>query len=104
MKNKINMTDKLESIGERVIIKPDEISDMTKGGIIIPETGDKPPHETGTIVAVGEGRKTSKGKIIPMRVKVGDKVLFAPYGPLKMEVDGVLYLSMLEENLLAIIK
>ena len=93
-------------LGDRVLVKPipkDE-GKKTASGIIIPETVDKEKPEQGKVVAVGEGRMTDDGKIIPMRVKKGDVVIFSKYGPDEIKVDGEEYYILSESSILAIIK
>jgi len=77
---------------------------MTKSGIVIPDTADKEKPMMGTVVAVGPGKWSEKGELVPMSVKVGDKVLFKKYGPDEVEVDGKKYLVGDEDDILAIIE
>jgi chaperonin GroES len=97
-KTKINIT----PLGDRVIIKPLEPKEVKKGGIIIPETAKEKPQE-GEIVAAGKGR-TEDGKLIPMEVKVGDKVLYGKYSGTEIKINDEDYLIMKEEDILGIIK
>ena len=76
----------------------------TKGGIIIPETIDKDRPEQGIVVAVGEGKTTDDGTVIPLKVKKGQKILFSKYGPDEIKVDGKEYLIVNESNILAVIE
>ncbi len=94
-------------LGDRVLIRPfssDELGTKTSSGIIIPETIDKEKPEQGEVIAVGEGWYTKDGAVIPLRVKVGDTVVFSKYGYDDIKVDGNEYYMLKEENLLAIIK
>ncbi len=97
---------KIIPLGDRVLVKPfsEEDTKKTKSGIIIPETVDKERPEQGKVIAVGEGRTTDGGKVLPMKVKVGDLVIFSKYGPDEVKVDGDEYFMLKEENILAIIK
>ncbi|MFA6077859.1 MAG: co-chaperone GroES [Candidatus Paceibacterota bacterium] len=97
---------KIIPLGDRVLVKPfsEEDTKKTKSGIIIPETVDKERPEQGKVIAVGEGRTTDEGKVLPMKVKVGDIVIFSKYGPDEVKVDGDEYFMLKEENILAIIK
>ena len=70
----------------------------------MPETVSKEKSEQGKVIAVGPGKKTDEGKIIPVSVKAGDKVLFQKYGPSEIKVDGKEYLIAKEEDILAIIE
>lgn len=94
----------VKPLGDRVLVKPVSPSDKkTDSGIIIPDTVDKEKPEQGKIVAVGEGRYED-GKIIPVRVKVGDRVMFSKYGYDEIKVEGEEYFIIKEDNILAIIK
>lgn len=97
---------KIIPLGDRVLVKPltgDE-GKKTKSGIIIPETVDKEKPEQGKVIAVGAGRLNDEGKVLPIRVKVGDTVIFSKYGPDEIKVDGEEYYILSESNILAIIK
>jgi len=93
---------KIKPLGDRVLIKPSEEKEKTKGGIVLPDTAKERPQE-GEIVAVGEGKKTDDGKVIAPTLKVGDKVLYGKYSGTEITVDGEEYLIMREEDVLAII-
>lgn len=93
-------------LGDKVLVKPlsgDE-GKKTKSGIIIPETIDKEKPEQGKVVAVGQGRMNDEGKLLPMKVKIGDLVLFSKYGPDEVKIDGEEYFILSEGSILAIIK
>jgi chaperonin GroES len=92
----------LKPLADRVIVKPAEAEEMTKGGIILPDTAKEKPMQ-GTIVAAGPGRTTDDGKSIKIEVKVGDKVLYGKYSGTEVTVDGEEYLIMRESDLFAII-
>jgi len=94
---------KIKPLGDRVLIKPSEEKEKTKGGIVLPDTAKEKPQE-GKIVAVGEGRKTEDGKTIPLTLKVGDKVLYGKYSGTEITIDGEEYLIMREEDVLAVIE
>ena len=94
---------KIKPLGDRVLIKPSEEKEKTKGGIVLPDTAKEKPQE-GEVVAVGEGRKTEEGKAVPLTVKVGDKVLYGKYSGTEITVDGDEYLMMREEDILAIVQ
>ncbi len=94
---------KIKPLGDRVLIKPSEEKEKTKGGIVLPDTAKEKPQE-GKIVAVGEGRKTEDGKTIPLTLKVGDRVLYGKYSGTEITVDGEEYLIMREEDVLAVIE
>ncbi|MCK4248710.1 MAG: co-chaperone GroES [Candidatus Omnitrophica bacterium] len=89
-------------LGDRVLIKPLESEETTKGGIVLPDTAKEKPQE-GKIVAVGKG-KMEDGKIIALEVKVGDKVLYGKYAGTEIKVDGEDHLIAREDDILGIIK
>lgn len=76
----------------------------TKSGIFIPETADKEKPDQGKIVEIGPGKRDSEGKIIPMSVKKGQKVIFSKYGPEEIKVDDKKYYIISEDNILAVIE
>lgn len=94
----------IKPLADYVLIEPVTAEEKTKSGIFLPETVEKERPEQGTVVAVGSGKKTSSGKIIPLEIEVGDNVLFTKYGPNEIEVDGKEYLITKEEDILAILK
>ena len=94
---------KVQPLGDRVLVKPLEAKETTKGGIVIPDTAKEKPQE-GEIVAVGEGRKTDDGKVIALSVKKGDKVLYGKYSGTEINVEGEEHLIIKEEDILAIVK
>ncbi len=102
MSKKIN----LRPLGDRIIVEPlseHERGKETKSGIFIPETTEKERAEQGLVVAVGPGKLNDAGAIIPMSVKVGDKVLFTKYGPDEIKQDGKDYFILSESSVLAVI-
>jgi chaperonin GroES len=93
---------KLKPLQDRVLVKRLEEDEVTKGGIIIPDTAKEKPIR-GEVVAVGPGKSSDEGKVIKMSVKKGDKVLFNKYAGTEIKVDGVEHLVMREDDILAII-
>ncbi|MCX7909951.1 MAG: co-chaperone GroES [Ignavibacteria bacterium] len=93
----------LTPMHDRVIIKPSQPEEVTKGGIIIPDTAKEKPMQ-GEVIAVGPGKMTEDGKLIPLTVKVGDKVLYGKYSGTEVEINGEQFLIMRESDILAIIK
>jgi len=94
-------------LGDRVLIEPmgKEFKEgKTASGIVIPDTAEKERPEQGKIVAVGAGKINEEGKLIPMRVKKGQMVLFSKYGPNEIKIEGKEYLIAREEDILAIIE
>ncbi|HZX36433.1 MAG TPA: co-chaperone GroES [Thermodesulfobacteriota bacterium] len=94
---------KIRPLQDRVLVKRLEEEEKTKGGIIIPETAKEAPAE-GKVVAVGQGKRDESGKIIPLDVKAGDKVIFSKYGGTEVKIDGVEHLIMREEDILGVIE
>ena len=93
---------KLKPLADRVVIKPSEAEERTKGGIILPDTAKEKPV-VGEIVAVGPGKVTEDGKKVPMEVKVGDKVLYGKYSGTEVTIEGDQYLIMREADVFAIV-
>jgi chaperonin GroES len=93
----------LRPLNDRIIVKRLTEDERTAGGIIIPETAKEKPQR-GEIVAAGKGKKTEDGKVLPLDVKVGDKVLFGKYSGTEIKVDGEEYLIMREEDILAVVE
>lgn len=94
----------IKPLSDHILIEPVKEEEKTKTGIFLPETASKEKSEQGKVMAVGPGKKTEDGKIIPMSVKPGDKVLFQKYGPNEIKVDDKEYLIAREEDILAIIE
>ncbi len=95
---------KIKPLSNHVLIEPIKAEEKTKSGILLPETAEKEKPEEGKVIACGPGKKTSSGKIIPLEIKVGDKVLFTKYGPNEIKVDNKEYLIAKEEDILAILE
>ena len=93
----------LKPLGDRVIVKAKEPEEVTKGGIILPDTAKEKPVE-GEVIAVGEGKISDDGKLIKMELKVGDKVLYGKYSGTEVKVNDIEYLIMRESDVYAIIK
>jgi chaperonin GroES len=92
----------LKPLADRVIVKPNEAEEKTKGGIILPDTVKEKPIE-GTVVAIGPGKVSEDGKVVKPEVKVGDKVLYGKYSGTEVSVEGEEYLIMRESDIFAII-
>jgi chaperonin GroES len=95
---------RIRPLADRVVIKPADREEKTKGGIFLPDTANKERPMEGTILAVGEGRLDDNGRPVPMTVKAGDKVLFAKYSGTEYKVDEVDYLILAEKDILGIIQ
>jgi len=94
---------KVRPLQDRVIVKRVDEEEITKGGIIIPDTAKEKPIE-GKIVAVGKGKLTEDGKKLPLEVKKGDRVLFGKYAGTEIQIDGEENLIMREDDIVAIIE
>ncbi len=94
----------IKPLSDHILIEPIKEEEKTKTGILLPETAEKEKPEQGRVIAVGPGRKTTSGKIIPVDVQAGQKVLFTKYGPNEIKVDDKEYLIAKEEDILAIIE
>ena len=93
----------LRPLSDRILVERVEEDEKTKGGIIIPDTAKEKPAE-GKIVATGNGRMGEDGKLLPMDVKVGDRVLFSKYGGTEVKIDGSDYLIMRQDDVLGVIE
>ena len=93
---------KFRPLHDRVLIESLESEEKTAGGIIIPDTAKEKPQE-GKVIAVGPGSKTEEGKIIPMDVKVGDRVLFGKWSGTEVKIDGKEYSIMKENDIMGVV-
>ena len=93
----------IKPLADRVLIKPIEAEEVKRGGIIIPDTAKEKPMQ-GEVKEVGDGRQTEDGKVIPMTVKKGNKILYGKYSGTEISIDGVEMLIMRESDVLAIIE
>ncbi len=94
---------KIRPLQDRVIVKRIEGEEKTKGGIIIPDTAKEKPQE-GKIVAAGKGKVGDDGKVIPLEVKVGDRILFGKYSGSEIKIDGDDLLIMREDDILGVLE
>ena len=93
----------LRPLSDRILVERVEEDEKTKGGIIIPDTAKEKPAE-GKVVATGNGRMGEDGKLLPMDVKVGDRVLFSKYGGTDVKIDGIDYLIMRQDDVLGVVE
>ena len=93
---------KFRPLHDRVVVKRVESEEKTKGGIIIPDTAKEKPQE-GEIVAVGPGARDEAGKLVPLDVKAGDRVLFGKWSGTEVKIDGEELLIMKESDILGVI-
>ncbi len=94
------MVDKIKPLGERVVIKPLPREEVSKGGIVLPDTAKEKPQE-GEIIAVGPGKLSEDGKRIAMEVKVGDKVVYSKYAGTEFKLDEEEVIILRESDILA---
>ena len=94
---------KIRPLQDRVIVKRIAEEEKTKGGIIIPDTAKEKPQE-GKVVAVGKGKVNEDGKVVPLDVKVNDRILFGKYSGSEINIDGEEHLIMREEDILGVIE
>ena len=94
---------KVKPLHDRILIKRVEEKETVKGGIIIPDTAKEKPQE-GEVIAVGGGKKTEEGKVIPLDVKAGDRILFGKYSGTEIKIDEEEYLIIREDEVLGIIE
>jgi chaperonin GroES len=90
-------------LSNHLFLEPFEEEKKTKGGIVLPDTAEKEKPIKGKVLAAGPGKRSEKGDLQPMSVKVGDTVLFKKYGPDEIEIDGKKYLVGDEDDILAIL-
>jgi chaperonin GroES len=94
---------KIRPLQDRVIVKRVEEEEKTKGGIIIPDSAKEKPIE-GKVIAVGKGKLGEDGKVHPLDVKAGDRVLFSKYAGTEVKIEGEDHLIMREEDILGVIE
>jgi chaperonin GroES len=94
---------KIRPLQDRVIVKRLEEEEKTKGGIIIPDTAKEKPQE-GKVIAVGKGKVNEDGKVIPLDVKAGDRILFGKYSGTEVKIEGEEHLIMREDDILGVIE
>ncbi|MGA9061995.1 MAG: co-chaperone GroES [Terracidiphilus sp.] len=88
---------------DRILVRRVEETEVTRGGIIIPDTAKEKPQE-GEVISVGKGKSNDEGKVFPLDVKAGDRVLFGKYRGDEIKIDGEDFLIMREEDVLGIVK
>ena len=93
----------IRPLGDRIVVKPLEAQEKTKGGIVLPDTAKEKPQE-GKVMAVGKGKVLESGQTQTLEVKVGDKILYGKYSGSEISQDGEDLLIMREEDVVAIVK
>ena len=94
----------IKPISDHILIEPIKEEEKTKTGILLPDTAEKEKPEQGKVIAVGPGKKDENGKVVPLEVKPGDRVLFTKYVPTEIKVEDKDYLIAKEEDILAILE
>ncbi|MCL4789017.1 MAG: co-chaperone GroES [Verrucomicrobia bacterium] len=94
---------KIKPLGDHVLVEPAEEKEVKKGGIVIPDTAKEKPTE-GIVRAVGPGKRDDDGKVIPIEVKEGDRVLMTKYGGTEVKLDGKEYKLLQSDDILAIVE
>jgi len=94
---------KFRPLHDRILVERVESEEKTSGGIILPDTAKEKPQQ-GKVVAVGSGKRNEDGKITPLEVKEGDKILFGKYSGTEVKIDGEEYLIMREEDVLGLVE
>ncbi len=97
------MATKLTPLHDRILVRRVEETETTRGGLIIPDTAKDKPQE-GEVVSVGKGKISEEGKVRPLDVKAGDRILFGKYAGTEVKIDGEDFLIMREEEVLGIIE
>jgi chaperonin GroES len=98
-----DMTMALRPLHDRILVRPAEAEEVTKGGIIIPDTAKEKPQQ-GEIIAVGKGKIADDGKLVAMELKIGDTVLYGKYSGTEVTVEGESLLMMRESDVFAVIE
>ena len=94
---------KFRPLHDRVVVRRIESEDRTSGGIIIPDTAKEKPQE-GEIIAAGPGARDEAGKLVPLDVKAGDRILFGKYAGTEIKIDGEEHLILREDDILGVIE
>ena len=103
MPTKVKSATKLQPLGDRIVVRPIKREEVTKGGIVLPDTAKEKPQE-GEVIAVGMGDVDSKGNKIPLSVKVGDKIIFSSYAGVEFNPDEENeYLILSEDEVLVVL-
>jgi chaperonin GroES len=92
----------IKPLSDRIVVQAKSAEDVSKGGIILPDTAKEKPQE-GKVVAVGPGKLLDSGKTVPIEVKVGDSVIYSKYGGTEIKLDGEEYVILRQDDILAIV-
>ncbi|HYP24763.1 MAG TPA: co-chaperone GroES [Actinomycetota bacterium] len=96
------MATNIKPLEDRILVRPEEGQETTVSGIVIPDTAKEKPQE-GTVLAIGPGKRSDTGEIVPMDIKVGDRVMYSKYGGTEIKVDGDELLILSSRDVLAIV-
>jgi chaperonin GroES len=99
---KTNTASNIKPLEDRILVRPEEGEEMTASGIVIPDTAKEKPQE-GTVLAVGPGKRSDSGELIPVDVKDGDRVIYSKYGGTEIKVEGEDLLILSSRDVLAIV-
>jgi chaperonin GroES len=102
VETKQSVASKIQPVGDRVVVKPSGKEEVTRSGIVIPDTAKEKPQE-GSVIAVGSGKMLDNGQRVALEVKVGDRILFAKYGGTEFKLEGEELLVLRESDILAIL-
>ncbi len=100
MAKEVAVAKKLSPLGDRIVVRPIKKEEVTKGGIVLPDTAKEKPQE-GEVIAVGPGKLTDEGKRLEMEVKVGDRVIYAKYAGTEIKIDDEELLILRDSDVLA---
>lgn len=95
---------KIKPLFDKVIVKPLGEDEITKSGIVLPDTAEKERPEKGEVIAVGPGKRLENGQLSPVSVKVGDKIVFRKYSPDEIKVDGEEFLVISESDIVGLLE
>jgi len=93
----------IRPLDDRVVVRPEEAEEKTKGGIVLPDTAKEKPAR-GEVIAVGIGKLLENGKRSPVSVKVGDRVIYGKYSGSEIKIDGVVHSILRENEILAVVE
>ena len=93
----------LKPLADRIVVKPTEAEEITKGGILLPDTAKQRPQE-GEVIAVGPGKVLETGAQVPIEIKVGDKIIYSKYGGTEVKVSGEDYVILRQDDVLSILE
>jgi chaperonin GroES len=96
------MTTKFTPLHDRLLVRRTEEASITRGGLIIPDSAKDKPQE-GQVISIGKGKTNDEGKVLPLALREGDRILFAKYSGTEIKIDGEDFLIMKEEDVLGVV-